>query len=194
MRTPSPEPFFRTRYMEFTCNGISSIAAGFYNPNHAAAAICALFPFCWGWGGKWRWVGRIVGVALCVMLAMTYSRTGIAVLAIEAGVLWWCEIVASKAEAALPHPLRLWGGRRCCGLATPVAACGAETLRGEFAWRRIRQLRRDCVRVNRARALCRLDGTSRRFWGRETSKMLVLPEERAMRGHRCDDAPEGASI
>ena len=38
--------------MEFTCNGISSIAAGFYNPNHAAAAMCELFPFCWGWGGS----------------------------------------------------------------------------------------------------------------------------------------------
>ena len=24
---------------------------GFANPNHAAAAICALLPFCWGWGG-----------------------------------------------------------------------------------------------------------------------------------------------
>ena len=23
---------------------------GFANPNHAAAAICAVFPFCWGWG------------------------------------------------------------------------------------------------------------------------------------------------
>ena len=37
--------------MEFACNDISSLAAGFYNPNHAAAAICALFPCCWGWGG-----------------------------------------------------------------------------------------------------------------------------------------------
>ena len=26
------------------------LAFGFYNPNHAAAMICALFPFCWGWG------------------------------------------------------------------------------------------------------------------------------------------------
>ncbi|MBQ6136836.1 MAG: hypothetical protein IJI73_05640 [Kiritimatiellae bacterium] len=43
---------------------------------------------------------------------MTYSRTGMAVLAMEAAVLWWCEMVASKAEAALPHPLRLCSGRR----------------------------------------------------------------------------------
>ena len=62
----------------------------FANPNHAAAAICALFPVCWGWGGKWQWAGRLVAVALCVMLAMTYSRTGMAVLAIEAVVLWQC--------------------------------------------------------------------------------------------------------
>ena len=34
-------------------------------------------------------VGRLIGVALCVMLAMTYSRTGFVVLVIEAAVLWW---------------------------------------------------------------------------------------------------------
>ena len=43
-------------------------------------------------------------------------------LAIEAGVLWWREMVASKAEAALLHPLRLCSGRCCCGLATAVVA------------------------------------------------------------------------
>lgn len=73
----------------FTINGIVRHAFGFANPNHAAAAICALFPFCWGWGGKWRWAGRLIGIALCVMLAMTYSRTGFVVLVIEAAVLWW---------------------------------------------------------------------------------------------------------
>ena len=71
---------------------------GFANPNHAAAAICALFPFCWGWGGALgdralplrgalQWCGRVARVALCVMLAMTYSRTGFVVLVIEAAVL-----------------------------------------------------------------------------------------------------------
>ena len=85
---------------EFTINGLSRHAFGFANPNHAAAAICALFPFCWGWGGAagvralpargaLQWCGRVAGVALCVMLAMTYSRTGMAVLAMEAAVLWW---------------------------------------------------------------------------------------------------------
>ena len=74
--------------MEFVVGGLVRQGFGFANPNHAAAAICALFPFCWGWGGKWRWAGRIVGVALCVMLAMTYSRTGFVVLVIEAAMLW----------------------------------------------------------------------------------------------------------
>ena len=59
---------------------------GFFNPNHAAALICAVIPFCWGWRGRWHWAGRLIGVALCVMLAMTYSRTGVLVLV--------CEIVA----------------------------------------------------------------------------------------------------
>ena len=48
MRTPSLEPFFRTRYMEFACNDISSLAAGFYNPKRAVAVIGEMLPFCWG--------------------------------------------------------------------------------------------------------------------------------------------------
>ena len=74
--------------MEFVAGDLVRMGFGFFNPNHAAAAICALFPFCWGWRGRWHWAGRIAGVALCVMLAMTYSRTGMAVLAVEAGALW----------------------------------------------------------------------------------------------------------
>ena len=72
--------------MEFVAGDLVRMGFGFFNPNHAAAAICALFPFCWGWRGRWHWAGRLVGVALCVMLAMTYSRTGALVLV--------CEIVA----------------------------------------------------------------------------------------------------
>ena len=83
--------------MDFVVGDVVRQGFGFANPNHAAAAICAAFPFCWGWGGAagvralprrrgWRWAGRLVGVALCVMLAMTYSRTGMLVLV--------CEIVA----------------------------------------------------------------------------------------------------
>ncbi|MBQ2623483.1 MAG: hypothetical protein IJG18_00115 [Kiritimatiellae bacterium] len=74
--------------MEFVAGDLVRMGFGFFNPNHAAAAICAAFPFCWGWRGKWRWAGWLVGVLLCVMLAMTYSRTGMAVLAIEAILLW----------------------------------------------------------------------------------------------------------
>ena len=75
--------------MEFVAGDLVRMGFGFFNPNHAATAICALFPFCWGWRGRWRWVGRLIGAALCVMLAMTYSRTGFVVLVIEAAVLWW---------------------------------------------------------------------------------------------------------
>jgi len=75
--------------MEYMSDEMVRWSFGFANPNHAAAAICALFPFCWGWCGKWRWAGRLIGIALCVMLAMTYSRTGFVVLVIEAAVLWW---------------------------------------------------------------------------------------------------------
>ena len=74
--------------MEFVAGDLVRMGFGFFNPNHAAAAICAAFPFCWGWRGKWRWAGWLVGVVLCVMLALTYSRTGMAVLAIEAILLW----------------------------------------------------------------------------------------------------------
>ena len=74
--------------MDFVVGDLVRQGFGFANPNHAAAAICAAFPFCWGWRGKWRWAGWLVGVLLCVMLAMTYSRTGMAVLAVEAGALW----------------------------------------------------------------------------------------------------------
>ena len=72
--------------MEFVAGDVVRMGFGFFNPNHAAALICAVIPFCWGWRYKWRWVGRLIGAALCVMLAMTYSRTGVLVLV--------CEIVA----------------------------------------------------------------------------------------------------
>jgi len=74
--------------VDFVVGDVVRQGFGFANPNHAAAAICAAFPFCWGWRGRWRWVGRLIGAALCVMLAMTYSRTGFVVLVIEAAMLW----------------------------------------------------------------------------------------------------------
>ena len=59
---------------EFTTNGLLRYGFGFYDPNHAAALICAIAPFCWGWRGRLRWVGYVAFAALCVALAMTYSR------------------------------------------------------------------------------------------------------------------------
>lgn len=117
--------------MDFVVGDIVRQGFGFANPNHAAAAICALFPFCWGWRGRWRWVGRLIGAALCVMLAMTYSRTGMAVLAVEAGALWlmmcgecWRAHIARAKRALRSNVAR---GVRACptiwGLA--VAVCVA---------------------------------------------------------------------
>ena len=74
--------------MDFVVGDVVRQGFGFANPNQTAAAICALFPFCWGWGGGWRWAGRIAGVALCVMLAMTYSRTGMLLMVVETIALW----------------------------------------------------------------------------------------------------------
>ena len=91
--------------MDFVVGDVVRQGFGFANPNHAAAAICALFPFCWGWRGRWHWAGRLVGVALCVMLAMTYSRTGMVVFAIEAAVLWWRGALGSA------HPTSVRGRR-----------------------------------------------------------------------------------
>ena len=90
--------------MDFVVGDIVRQGFGFANPNHAAAAICAAFPFCGGWGGKWRWAGWLVGVVLCVMLAMTYSRTGMVVLAMEAAVLW-------RGALGSAHPTSVRGRR-----------------------------------------------------------------------------------
>lgn len=68
--------------MEFTFDGIVRQGFGFYNPNHAAALICAIFPFFWGWK-KMTWLGWLASIALTIPLALTYSRTGILVLFFE---------------------------------------------------------------------------------------------------------------
>ena len=60
---------------------------GFYNPNHAAALVCAIVPLCWGWM-RYVWLGRVLFVLLCVMLALTQSRTGLIVLVLEMSA-WW---------------------------------------------------------------------------------------------------------
>ncbi len=93
--------------MEFTVNGFVRQGFGFANPNHAAAAICAAFPFCWGWGGVWRWVGRLIGAALFVMLIMTYSRTGVVVFVSETALLWW--MMCDGCRRARSARTTIWG-------------------------------------------------------------------------------------
>ena len=68
--------------MEFTFDGIVRQGFGFYNPNHAAALICAIFPFLWGWR-KCAWMGWMLTFLLTIPLVMTYSRTGVLVLGFE---------------------------------------------------------------------------------------------------------------
>lgn len=68
------------------CNDIPRMAFGFANPNHAAAMICAVMPFCWAWR-RARWVGWLLSAALVVALAATQSRTGLLVAGAEA-VAW----------------------------------------------------------------------------------------------------------
>ena len=68
--------------MEFTYNGLVRSGFGFYNPNHAAALICFVMPFLWGWKRR-SWLGYLLSVLLLIPLAMTYSRTGFVVLLME---------------------------------------------------------------------------------------------------------------
>lgn len=73
--------------MEFTYEGLVRHGFGFYNPNHAAAFICALLPFVWlGFFSKAAWpkiLACVASAALLAALAFTYSRTGLLVLALE---------------------------------------------------------------------------------------------------------------
>lgn len=74
--------------MEFTYDGLVRYGFGFYNPNHAAALICAILPFVWllflGSGLRRKAAAVALSAALIFALAMTYSRAGILALAIEA--------------------------------------------------------------------------------------------------------------
>lgn len=78
--------------MEFTYEGVVRQGFGFYNPNHAAALFCALQPFLWEAvlrGKSWRMkiIAGILSIFLFAGLVLTFSRTGILVLAAE-GVLF----------------------------------------------------------------------------------------------------------
>ena len=68
--------------MEFTYNGLVRYGFGFYNPNHAAALICFIMPFFWGWK-RLTWLGYLLSALLLIPLSMTFSRTGLLVLVLE---------------------------------------------------------------------------------------------------------------
>lgn len=97
--------------MEFMCGDSVRMGFGFCNPNHAAAFICAAMPFLWGWR-RWRAFSVVASIGLLAMLAMTYSRTGFAVLAFEA-VAWaaltrrvkWLHVLSAVAVFAV---LAVW--------------------------------------------------------------------------------------
>ena len=101
------------KMMEFTFDGIVRQGFGFYNPNHAAALICAIFPFLCGWK-KYAWIGWILTFLLTVPLVMTYSRTGVLVLGFELAAYFiltktknWKQIAAIAGGILLI--LLIWG-------------------------------------------------------------------------------------
>ena len=73
--------------MEFTYEGLVRYGFGFYNPNHAAAFICAILPFAWiAFLQKAYWqkiLGSLLSVILIFALAFTYSRAGVLVFILE---------------------------------------------------------------------------------------------------------------
>lgn len=74
--------------MEFTYEGFVRYGFGFYNPNHAAAFICAILPFVWiALFQKAYWqkiLGSLLSIILIFALAFTYSRAGVLVFILEA--------------------------------------------------------------------------------------------------------------
>lgn len=74
--------------MEFTYEGFVRYGFGFYNPNHAAAFICAILPFAWivlFQRACWQKIlGSLLSVILIFALAFTYSRAGVLVFILEA--------------------------------------------------------------------------------------------------------------
>lgn len=74
--------------MEFTYEGFVRYGFGFYNPNHAAAFICAILPFAWialFQRACWQKIlGGLLSIILIFALAFTYSRAGVLVFILEA--------------------------------------------------------------------------------------------------------------
>ena len=87
--------------MQLAFNDIPRLAFGFHNPNHAAAALCALLPLCWG--GRRAWPGRVLSGGLFTLLLLTRSRTGLLVAACE-GAAWWWVSRRRAARAAVNRP------------------------------------------------------------------------------------------
>ncbi|WP_294482606.1 O-antigen ligase, partial [uncultured Victivallis sp.] len=74
--------------MEFTYDGIVRQGFGFYNPNHAAALICALLPYCWAGLLRWKHPAARAGfgaaaLVLTIALALTFSRSGLLIFFAE---------------------------------------------------------------------------------------------------------------
>ena len=85
------------------CLDVTRLGLGFTNPNHAAAALCALLPLCWGWR-RHAWLGYSLAAALFAMLLLTQSRTGILVAGLEAAAWWW--FVGRRAGCTARAPRR----------------------------------------------------------------------------------------
>ena len=83
--------------MEFTFDGLVRWGVGFNNPNHAAAAICAVLPFLWGWR-RCAVIGWLISALLLIPLSLTYSRTGFAVAGLE--VVAWA-VLSGRRKAAV---------------------------------------------------------------------------------------------
>ena len=119
--------------LDFTTNGFLRYGFGFYNPNHAAALICAIAPFCWGWRGRLRWVGYLAFAALCVALAMTYSRTGVVVMGLEMAA-WGVICGRDKTHPSRCGRNELRPSRVAAGVAAVVAlAAVAWWMRGRLS-------------------------------------------------------------
>ena len=108
---------------EFTWNGIVRHGFGFYNPNHAAALICAAFPFLLGWKRR-PWIGILLAAALLVPLALTFSRTGLAVLVFESALLAVLKggTARKTAIAAIALAIAVFGAFGVLGRFVPDAA------------------------------------------------------------------------
>lgn len=84
--------------MEFTYDGLVRYGFGFYNPNHAAAFICALLPFVWLLIFSKSFFNKTVSIvlssSLLIALAFTYSRAGMLLCSLE--LLLFALFVARK--------------------------------------------------------------------------------------------------